>query len=108
KPKKISIDVDLEPTKIGDLDIYFANDIDKETIKNLAVSLREKSHNSLIVLLSKFNGKSILVITSKNIDSKDFANKISQSKKINGGGNNLIWQGVSLEEITFEDIKNLL
>ncbi|MGL5617455.1 MAG: alanine--tRNA ligase [Metamycoplasmataceae bacterium] len=108
KPKKISINVDLKPTKIGNIDLYFANDIDNETLKNLAVSLREKYHNSLIVLLSKFNSKSILVITSKSIDSKNFASKISQIKKINGGGNNLIWQGVSLEEITFEDIKNLL
>ncbi|MGL5204855.1 MAG: alanine--tRNA ligase, partial [Metamycoplasmataceae bacterium] len=108
KTKKITINADLQPIKIGSFDFYFANDIDKEIIKNMAVSLREKSANSLVVLLSKFDSKSLLIITSKNIDSKEFANKISKIKKINGGGNNLIWQGVSLEEIHFDDIKNLL
>ncbi|MGL5591731.1 MAG: alanine--tRNA ligase-related protein, partial [Metamycoplasmataceae bacterium] len=108
KGKKISIDVELEPIKISNLNVYFSNNIDKEIIKNFAVSLREKSQNSLIVLLSKFEGQSVLVITSKGIDAKDIASKISVTKKIKGGGNSLIWQGVSLEEITFEDIKNLL
>ncbi|MGL5591080.1 MAG: alanine--tRNA ligase [Metamycoplasmataceae bacterium] len=108
KRKKISIDVELEPIKISNLNVYFSNNIDKETIKTFAVSLREKSQHSLIVLLSKFEGQSVLVITSKGIDAKDVARKISETKEIKGGGNSLIWQGVSLEEITFEDIKNLL
>ncbi|MGL5643867.1 MAG: alanine--tRNA ligase, partial [Metamycoplasmataceae bacterium] len=108
KRKKISIDVELEPIKISNLNVYFSNNIDKETIKTFAVSLREKSQHSLIVLLSKFEGQSVLVITSKGIDAKDVARKISGTKEIKGGGNSLIWQGVSLEEITFEDIKNLL
>ncbi|MGL5205548.1 MAG: alanine--tRNA ligase [Metamycoplasmataceae bacterium] len=108
KTNKVSVDVVLEPTIIKNINIYFANSIDKDKVKNLAISLREKSHNSLIVLLSKFDGNSMLVIASKNINAKDFASKIAQTKEIKGGGNNLIWQGVSSEEITFEDIKNLL
>lgn len=108
KTPKISLDIDIEPIKIGDNELYFSNEIDKSVIKNLSVSIREKSSNSLVVFLSKFDGKSMLVITSKNIDSKEFADKISKIKKINGGGNNLIWQGVSSEEIYLEDIKNLL
>jgi hypothetical protein len=33
---------------------------------------------------------------------------LAQHKKINGGGNSLIWQGSSLEEITLEELKKLI
>ncbi len=108
KPKKISLDIQLEPIKINDIELYFANNIDKSIIKNMAISLREKSIKALVVLLSKFDKSSVLIISSKNIDSKGFANKLSSNKKINGGGNNIIWQGVSSEVINIEDIKKLI
>ncbi|MGL6125151.1 MAG: alanine--tRNA ligase [Metamycoplasmataceae bacterium] len=110
KTKKIpsSIDFELEPTNINGIDLYFSNNIDKENVKNMAISIREKSKNSLAILLSKFDGKSILIISSKIINSKDLAIKISKTKKINGGGNNIIWQGISTEEINLKDIKDLI
>lgn len=108
KPKKISFEVNLKPIKINGVELYFANDIDKNFIKNMAIKIRDKSPNALVILLSKFDDKSILVISSKNIDSKKVAEKLSLIKKINGGGNNIIWQGVSSEKIDLEDVKTLI
>ncbi len=108
KPKKISLDVQLEPIKINDVELYFANNIDKSIIKNMAISLREKSTKSLVVLLSTFEKSSVLIISSKNFNSKEFADKLSINKKINGGGNNIIWQGASSEVINIEDIKKII
>jgi alanyl-tRNA synthetase len=90
KPKKVSLELTLKPLQVNGVDLYFANDIEKSQIKNMAISIREKFPQALIVLLTKFENNSILIISSKHIDCKDFANKLSSTKKINGGGNNLI------------------
>ncbi len=108
KPKKISLDISLTPIKVNDVELYFANNIEKSMIKNTAILVREKFPQALVVLLSAFEKSSALIITSKKIDSKDFANKLSSIKKINGGGNNLIWQGSSIEEISLDDIKKII
>ena len=108
KSKKISTDIKLEPYEINGIKLYFDNDIHKSIIKNLAVSLREKSNNSLVILTSRFNNSSILIISSRIINSKEFASKLALNKKINGGGNSIIWQGISSEVINIDDIKKLI
>ena len=108
KPKKMSLDISLTPIKVNDIELYFANNIEKNIIKNTAILIREKFPQALVILLSTFEKSSSLIISSKKIDSKDFANKLSSIKKINGGGNNLIWQGSSIEEISLDDIRKII
>lgn len=108
KPKNISLDIELKPKNIKGINLYFSNNIEKQSLKNLATTIRETSINSLIVILSKFENTSLLVIASKDIDSKNFADKLSKIKKINGGGNKILWQGVSSEIINLEDIEKII
>lgn len=84
--------------------ILFANNLSKEHIKDIAIKLRESNPNNIIVLLSKFeNNKSLIIITSKNHDVLNWINKNNLSAK--GGGNKLIWQGVTDQEINLEQVK---
>ena len=49
--------------------ILFANNLNKDHIKDIAIKLRELNPNNIVVLLSKFeNNKSLIIITSKNHD----------------------------------------
>jgi alanyl-tRNA synthetase len=90
KPQKQVLEIELEPIKVNNIDLFFANDISKPQIKNTVISIREKFPQALVVLLTKFENNSVLIISSKNVDCKEFAGKLAQHKKINGGGNSLI------------------
>ena len=75
-------------------------------MKDLAIAEREKNPSNIIIAISIFeNEKSSIIITSKNNNVIEFINKNLAHLKIKGGGNNLMWQGVSSEEITLDSIK---
>ena len=72
--------------------------------KDIAIKFREANPNNIIVLLSKFeNNKSLIIITSKNHDVLNWIDK--NNLPIKGGGNKLIWQGVTNQEINLDQIK---
>ena len=60
-------DIKIETEKVNN--ILFANNVNKDYIKDIAIKFREANPNNIIVLLSKFeNNKSLIIITSKNHD----------------------------------------
>lgn len=94
------IEIKIEKTN----NILFANNLNKEHVKDIAIKLRESNPDNIIVLLSKFeNGKSLIIITSKKYDVLKWINK--NNPPIKGGGNKLIWQGITSQEINLVQIK---
>ena len=95
-------DIKIETEKVNN--ILFANNVNKDYIKDIAIKFREANPNNIIVLLSKFeNNKSLIIITSKNHDVLNWIHK--NNLPIKGGGNKLIWQGVTNQEINLDQIK---
>ena len=67
KQIKKSTALKIETEKVNN--ILFANNVNKDYIKDIAIKFREANPNNIIVLLSKFeNNKSLIIITSKNHD----------------------------------------
>ena len=106
EPNKIMGNIEFLKATISNQNILFANNINKLNLKDLAIAEREKNPSNIIIAISIFeNEKSSIIITSKNNNVIEFINKNLAHLKIKGGGNNLMWQGVSPEEITLDLIK---
>ncbi len=102
KTKANISDIKIDVTSKGD--ILFSNNIDVKYLKDCAINLRESNPTKIIFLTTQFNnGKSLVIITSKNYDVLNFMNKLQLNLK--GGGNKLIWQGVSDTKIDLNDFE---
>ena len=94
-------DFNKENTKV-----IFINNVDKSSIKDIAINQREQNKDALIIASSTFeNGKSMCIFTSKSINVLEFIQNNYDQLQLKGGGNNLIWQGVSSEELSLEKLK---
>lgn len=103
--KKIG-NITFEKLNTHNVNILFANNIEKANLKDAVIKEREKNIESIIIGVSKNeNGKSLIVITSKTIDVLDFIKNKLSNLDIVGGGNKLIWQGVITKSITKDDLK---
>lgn len=103
EPMKQKEDINFESISFKNFDILFANDIDKKNVKNAAINEREKNNNSIIICVSSFEENSTIVITSKKHKVLEFLKQLNFD--IKGGGNDLIWQGVSTSQINKDSFK---
>lgn len=104
---KINENIDFQLFKIlNKLDCLIAENVDKLIFKNIAISTREKNPDKLIIVFTKFiNKKSAIIITSKKINVLDIIPQLMLTFNLKGGGNNLIWQGVTTEKIRLDKLK---
>ncbi|WP_240463333.1 alanine--tRNA ligase [Mycoplasma procyoni] len=96
--KESSFDLDdsnISFEEINGIQTYLNLEIPAGALKSLAATLREKHPDSLIVLVSVSEAKSLICVASKKYDSKEFLNKIFAVVGGNGGGNAIISQGSS-------------
>ncbi|MDC8920085.1 alanine--tRNA ligase [Metamycoplasma hyosynoviae] len=90
--KVVEVDA-YKSLKLNGIDtfIFFAPNVGET--KKIAVSLREKYANALIVGLSKLDTNYFLVVASKEHHAKLVFDKLTQALNGKGGGNELICQG---------------
>lgn len=101
----INNNINFKEIFIDNVNILIAQNLDKNTIKDICINEREKNIEKIVIGISKYeNKKSLIVVTSKKINVLDFINKYFNNINLKGGGNNLIWQGVSDFEISENDI----
>ncbi len=107
KPNKLVGEININEINIDGNEVLFIPNLDKNILKDIAIKQREQNHNKLIICTTKFeNNKSAIVITSKTIKVLDFVKNNSSKLDIKGGGNDLMWQGVTSKEITLDLLKN--
>lgn len=106
EPNKIVEDIEIHDIKIEEFDILASFNVDKMSLKELSVIHREKNPNKIIMFVSTYeNNKSSIIITSKKFDVIKFKNLIEEKIDIKGGGNALIWQGVTTDKIILDDLQ---
>ncbi|WP_022935626.1 alanine--tRNA ligase [Mesomycoplasma moatsii] len=106
EPNKTYNNFELQEFYLDNKKIIFINELDNFNLKDIAIQTREKIKDGIIICVSKFeNQKSLVIITSKKYDILEFIKIHLKNFELKGGGNNLIWQGVSKEKINLDYLK---
>lgn len=106
EPNKTYNNFELQEFYLDNKKIIFINELDNFNLKDIAIRTREKIKDGIIICVSKFeNQKSLVIITSKKYDILEFIKIHLKNFELKGGGNNLIWQGVSKEKINLDYLK---
>lgn len=109
EPNKISENIELKEIKLfNNIDVILISNINKNVFKDVAIQTREKNPTKLIIVLTEYeNNKSSIIVTSKQYKVLNIISQLQVKLNLKGGGNDLIWQGITSNKID-EDIFNKL